>query len=118
MGLFERRSFRNLIIGRCRALPFEWLRVVWQDTGASLKKVWIALWGTGIIFLGLGWLGDSVSFWVNKPFLTNVLSALTGAAFGIPLALVFLQRITARETDAAQKRAAYQGSIAVTRRQA
>jgi hypothetical protein len=82
------------------------LREVWGETGSTLKKTWIALWIIGIILLASGAWGDGIGFWENKPYLTNILSALTGAAFGIPLALVVLQRVAASEADAAEARAA------------
>lgn len=82
------------------------LRELWNETGRSLQKAWIALWAAGLILLTLGIWGDSVKFWADKPYLTNLVSALTGAAFGIPLALVILQRVAAAETDAAEARAA------------
>jgi hypothetical protein len=87
---------------------------VWSETGRSLQIAWIALWVIGLILLALGVWGDSVSFWGNKPFLTNLVSAATGTAFGIPLALVVLQRITAREADAAEARAAYRMAATVS----
>lgn len=78
----------------------------WNETGSTLRRAWIILWAVGIVFLALGVWGDSDGFWAGKPFLTNLFSALTSAAFGIPLALVVLQRIAASEADAAEARGA------------
>ena len=58
------------------------------------------------MLLILGVWGDSVGFWTNKPYLTNTFSALTSAAFGVPLALVVLQRVAASEAEVAEARGA------------
>jgi hypothetical protein len=85
---------------------WEKFREGWNETGSTLRKAWIILWAVGIVLLALGVWGDSDGFWAGKPFFTNVFSTLTGAAFGIPLALVVLQRIASSEADAAEARAA------------
>lgn len=82
------------------------LRIIWNETGSTLKKVWIVLWVTGFVLLTFGVWGDSTGFWAPKPYLTNTFSALTSAAFGVPIALIVLQRISASEADAAEARAA------------
>jgi len=93
-----RRSVRAQFWGK--------LRTIWKETGSTLKTAWIVLWTVGVILLALGAWGDGVGFWANKPYLTNTFSALTSAAFGIPLALVVLQRVAALEADATEARAA------------
>jgi hypothetical protein len=80
--------------------------MVWGETGSTLKKVWITLWTGAVILLALGVLGDNTGFWTDKPYLTNTFSALTSASFGVPVALVVLQRVAASEADAAEVRAA------------
>jgi hypothetical protein len=101
------RSNRSSVTQRFAGTQFwENFRGGWNETGSTLRKAWVILWAVGSIFLALGVWGDSDGFWVDKPFLTNVFSALTGAAFGIPLALVVLQRIAASEADAAEARGA------------
>jgi hypothetical protein len=86
--------------------PWGKLRTIWNETGSTLKKVWILLWVAGIILLTFGVWGDSAGFWAPRPYLTNTFSALTSAAFGVPVALIVLQRIAASEADAAEARAA------------
>jgi hypothetical protein len=93
-----RRSLRTRFWGK--------LRVTWNETSGTLRTAWIVLWTVGIMLLIFGAWGDSIGFWANKPYLTNLFSALTSAAFGIPLALVVLQRVAASEADAAEARAA------------
>jgi hypothetical protein len=80
--------------------------VVWRETGSTLKKVCFTLWTCAVILLALGILGDNTGFWTDKPYLTNTFSALTSASFGVPVALVVLQRVAASEADAAEVRAA------------
>ena len=80
--------------------------MVWSETGNTLKKVWIVLWISAVILLALGVWGDNTGFWADKPYLTNTFSALTSAAFGVPVALVVLQRVSASEADAAEARSA------------
>lgn len=82
------------------------LRTVWNETGSALKKAWIFLWVCGVILLTLGEWGDSVGFWADKPYLTGMFSALSSAAFGVPVALLVVQRLAASEADAAEARAA------------
>jgi hypothetical protein len=86
--------------------PWGKLRTIWNEIGSTLKKVWILLWLTGIILLIFGVWGDNAGFWAPRPYLTNTFSALTSAAFGVPVALIVLQRIAASEADAAEARAA------------
>ncbi len=66
------------------------------------------------MLLTFGIWGDSAGFWTSKPYLTNTFSALTGAAFGIPLALVVLQRVAASEADSAEARAAHRMAVRVS----
>ncbi len=50
--------------------------------------------------------GGQAGFWSSKPFLTNVFSSLTAALFGVPLALVVLQRLGMTQAEAVNARAA------------
>jgi hypothetical protein len=99
--------------------PLSWwskLRLVWNETGKSLQRVWITLWAVGLVLLGLGVWGDSSNFWNGRSYLVNLFSALTSAAFGIPLAFVILQRVTATQANAAEARAAVRMAAAVSSR--
>jgi hypothetical protein len=88
------------------ANPARALRAIWHETSGPLRITWIALWGIGLILLALGIYGDNTGFWNDKPYLTNTISELTTAAFGVPVALVVLQRMADLESDAAAARAA------------
>jgi hypothetical protein len=82
-----------------------WLRGTWRETPGGLRIVWLALWGVGVVLLAAGWWGDQAGFWSSKPFVTNVFSSLTAALFGVPLALVVLQRLGVAQAEAVEARA-------------
>ncbi|MGK5553443.1 hypothetical protein ACSNOI_17665 [Actinomadura kijaniata] len=83
-----------------------WARRTWQETSPTLRTLAVVLWSLGAILLALGWWGDTVGFWQDRPFLTNVASSLVGAAFGVPLALVVLQQLATSQAEAVEARAA------------
>jgi hypothetical protein len=84
----------------------QWLRGVWRETPDALRVLWLVLWGVGVVLLGLGWWGDQAGFWSSKPFITNVFSSLVAALFGVPLALIVLQRLGVTQAEAVEARAA------------
>ncbi len=55
------------------------------------------MWGLGPLLVALGALGDQYGWWDSRPFLTNLISGLTGAMFGIPVALLLLPGLTDRD---------------------
>ncbi|SMD25981.1 hypothetical protein SAMN05661093_09559 [Kibdelosporangium aridum] len=79
---------------------------MWRETPAGLRVLWLALWSVGVVLLGLGWWGDQAGFWSSKPFITNVFSSLTAVLFGVPLALIVLQRLGLTQAEAVEARAA------------
>jgi len=81
------------------------VRSVWEDTPRALRAGCTALWTTGVVLLALGWWGDHEAFWADRAFLTNVFSSVTAAAFGVPLALVVLNRIGMAQAEAVEARA-------------
>jgi hypothetical protein len=82
------------------------IRTIWNETSSTLKRAWIALWAVGAALLAFGAWGDSSGFWSNKPYLSNTFSEMTSAAFGVPVALVLLQRLASFESAAAESRSA------------
>ncbi|MEU3517059.1 hypothetical protein ABZ770_17535 [Streptomyces sp. NPDC006654] len=52
--------------------------------------------------LGLGWWRDHAGIWADKAFLTNVFSSVTTASFGVPLALVILNRVAMVQAEAVE----------------
>ncbi|MGW2426116.1 hypothetical protein ACWC0C_44105 [Streptomyces sp. NPDC001709] len=80
-----------------------------EETPRGLRAGCVALWAVGAVLLGRsrGILG------ANKAFLTNVLSSLTAAAFGIPLALVILNRVAMVQAESVEARAGRRLAIRV-----
>jgi hypothetical protein len=67
---------------------------VWTETGPALRTALVVLPTAGGVLFLLSLWGDVVGFWTDKPFLTNVSSSVISALFGIPFALVILQRLS------------------------
>ncbi|WP_431932185.1 hypothetical protein [Nonomuraea jabiensis] len=49
-------------------------------------------------------MGDSIGLWANSPFLTNLLSSLTGFCFAVPVAIIVLHRVSIFQMDHQQWR--------------
>lgn len=81
------------------------MRGIWEETPRGLRGGCVALWVAGVLLLGLGWWGDHKGFWADKAFVTNVFSSVTAAAFGVPLALVVLNRVSMVQAEAVEARA-------------
>ncbi|MGC9543995.1 hypothetical protein [Streptomyces sp. UG1] len=81
------------------------MRGIWEETPRGLRAGCVALWAVGAVLLGLGWWGDHAGFWADKAFFTNVFSSVTAAAFGVPLALVILNRVALVQAEAVEARA-------------
>jgi hypothetical protein len=60
----------------------------------------------GLILLALGLLFEPEPWVQSRPFLVNLVSGLTGALFGIPFALLVIQRISFAQAQAAQEASA------------
>lgn len=79
----------------------------------------IGLVALGIALVGVGLLGDSKGWWQSRPFLTNVLSTIGGACFGLPVALVVLRRVAeTRDGEAAAQRDAAESAMLCERMKA
>lgn len=70
----------------------------WRETSRKLRVTLVASPLLGVVVFTLSAWGDRVGFWSNKPFLTNMISALIGATFAVPFALVVLQRLSFNQT--------------------
>jgi hypothetical protein len=81
-------------------------RAIWIETGSTLKLAWVALWACGATLMAFGIWGDQSGFWNDRPYLSNTLSEVTSAAFGVPVALALLQRLASQESEAADSRSA------------
>lgn len=58
-----------------------------------MKKLVVVLWCFAGILLGVGVAGDITQWWEHYPFLTNIVSSLAAACFGVPVALVAIQQV-------------------------
>ncbi|MGV9364252.1 hypothetical protein [Amycolatopsis sp. NPDC003731] len=77
---------------------------IWNSTTRPLRLVASSIAGFGLILLAIGIAGDANDWFSSLPFLTNILSGITSACFGIPLALVFLQWLTSLQSEELRKR--------------
>jgi hypothetical protein len=59
----------------------------------------ILLWILAVTLVWVGLVGDDRGWWSNRPFLTNLISSLTGASFGIPIALIFIGLLSQRQRE-------------------
>jgi hypothetical protein len=101
-------TFRELLSMMVWPFPAlaRWLRTAWRETPGGLRPLCVALWCTGVLFLALGWWGDTSGFWSSRPFLTNVFSSLTAVAFGVPFAVIVLGRLGVAQAEQVEARAA------------
>lgn len=76
----------------------------WTSISPGSRYVLVVCWLFGLVIIGIGVNGDSNGWWSERPFITNLVSSITGALIGIPFALVVLQKLTASETGRAEQR--------------
>jgi hypothetical protein len=83
------------------------LRREWATLHPRLRPTVVVLLGAGTVLAVLGAVGDATELWSRLPFLTNLASSLTGALFGLPVALVVVQRLLQAQTEANDRAAAW-----------
>ncbi len=74
------------------------VRRTWDDmapTGTA-RTVYLVLWPVGLILVVGGLVADSAGLWNQHAFLLNLVSALTGFCFGVPVVLSLLRSLTER----------------------
>lgn len=76
---------------------------IWDESGPVLRATIIISPIAGCLTFALSAWGDATGFWSDKPFLTNMVSALAGAFFGIPFALVVLQRLAMDQANRVER---------------
>jgi hypothetical protein len=76
---------------------------IWDESGPVLRATIIISPIAGCLTFALSTWGDATGFWSDKPFLTNMVSALAGAFFGIPFALVVLQRLAMDQANRVER---------------
>ncbi|MBB4764324.1 hypothetical protein ACFQFC_08885 [Amorphoplanes digitatis] len=84
---------------------FRSVRRFWRSTAPVVRHTFAPMWAMGLTLTAAGWTGDDHGFWADKPFMTNLVSSLTGAMFGIPVALVVIQRVASRQANHAESHA-------------
>jgi len=57
----------------------------------------------GGCLLALGLAADRFGWWTTRPFLTNLVSGVTSACFGVPFALLILASLTAHQAEQLQQ---------------
>ncbi|NUW38406.1 hypothetical protein HTZ77_44480 [Nonomuraea sp. SMC257] len=77
---------------------------MWRSTAQVVRRAVVSMWAVGMLLATAGWFGDRHGYWSDKPFTTNLVSSLTGAMFGIPVALMVIQRISGRQATHAESR--------------
>src|SRR4051794_37472478 len=73
-----------------------------MDSG--LRKLIATLISAGLAFFTIGLVGDLFDWWDKLGFVSNVIAGTTGACFGIPFAVVVLQRVLRSEQDLRERR--------------
>lgn len=87
------------------------LRRDWVTLHPRLRPAVVAMLTVGSVLAVLGAVGDATEVWPRFPFLTNLASSLTGALFGLPVALVVVQRLLQAQTEANDRAAAWRLAI-------
>src|SRR5687768_12695100 len=91
---------------RIRSLQREWAKL-----HPRLRPAVVVLLSAGTVLAVLGTVGDAIQLWSRFPFLTNLASSLTAALFGIPLALVVVQRLLQAQAEANDRAAAWRLAV-------
>jgi hypothetical protein len=87
------------------------LRREWARVHPRLRTVVVVLLAAGTVLAVLGAVGDAAGLWSRFPFLTNLASSLTAALFGLPVALVVVQRLLQAQTAANDRAAAWRLAV-------
>ncbi|MGW6927530.1 hypothetical protein ACWGA9_40785 [Streptomyces sp. NPDC054950] len=80
------------------------LRTIWEETPKITRTTCKVLPLLGALCLALGIIGDSRGWWVDRSFLTNLASSITGLFFGVPFALIVLSRLGEAQAEISEKR--------------
>src|SRR5690242_14268063 len=91
------------------------LRAWWSGYIFPLRALAIGLWTICVLVAAVGVWGDRAGWWSGRPFVTNVISSVVGACFGVPIALFVLQALTVTQARAFEYQGAartYQNALA------
>lgn len=84
--------------------PVTHVRDFWKSVAPILRTTAYVSWSLGVVAFVLGLWGDSSGVWDDKAFLTNVVSSVATALFGIPIALIFLQYLVGHQERITRER--------------
>jgi hypothetical protein len=90
------------------------VRNSWKQATRPLKVLVVTLPLIGGCLLALGLAADQFDWWTTRQFLTNLLSGMTSACFGIPFALLILASFAAHQAAQVQRanaRSLFDGAI-------
>ncbi|WP_432851615.1 hypothetical protein ACQPXB_12460 [Amycolatopsis sp. CA-161197] len=82
--------------------------------GAFLVYLWMFGVPIFVVLLIVGIIGDRRDWWSGWPYSTNMLTAATGAAIGIPFAVSVVNRLGKAQSDAQQWNSTWRYALQVT----
>ncbi|WP_030198225.1 hypothetical protein [Streptomyces sp. NRRL S-87] len=80
----------------------------WAETPKQIRRLSVLLLPLGTVLFFVGLRLDATDGWTGHDYLLNVYSGLTGACFGIPVALLLLNRLTSAQDEVRQAEQARQ----------
>jgi hypothetical protein len=76
-----------------------WIGDAWAQASSGVRRASVAMWVTALSLSALGVFGDLHHWWTDLQFVTNLVSSLAGALFGLPVALIVLKWLNAVEAE-------------------
>ncbi len=71
----------------------------WHDTSPALKRFSFWSLSLGVALTVICVAVDIEGHWDRLPFLTSLMSGITGALFGLPVGLIILSRLSAHQAE-------------------
>lgn len=91
-GFDSSRGVRLRLLGR-------FVVKTWRETNSSLRTGAWVLWTAGGVLAVTGVFLDVLGWWSSLPFLTNLLTTVTGGLFGVPIVVLLIQRLSKDEFE-------------------
>ncbi|HEY9373082.1 hypothetical protein [Streptomyces sp.] len=92
------------------ALSGLWKRT---DTWILVMVLLCGPWAVGGVLLG--WHGEELGWWDNRPVITNLYSSFVSALVGLPLAVLLVTSLTSRHEETAARTAAFRRAAQTAR---
>lgn len=80
-----------------------WVRRTWSQSSPGIRLTSVLMWSFGLALSAAGVAADAYDWWGERQFTVNLISSLAGASFGIPLALIVFQQLSAQEARRHQR---------------